>query len=82
MRSKIAKKKRRKEKKDLIKQRRKHHESVLDKSSNVIESSTATMSAEQPTDVIEISDDEDGEIVCKPDCDCVLCKGLEKYFCK
>ena len=82
LRSKIAKKKRRKEKKELIKQRRKHHESVLDKSSNVIESSTATMSAEQPTDVIEISDDEDGEIVCKPDCDCVLCKGLEKYFCK
>ena len=37
---------------------------------------------EQTAEVIEISDDEDGEIVCKSDCNCVICKGAKVRFCK
>ena len=77
LKSKIAESKRRKEKKRKSKLRKKRHEMVLNQSSQA-----AGMSAEPTADVIEISDDEDGEVVCKPGCDCVVCNGLGKYFCK
>ena len=77
LKSKIAESKRRKEKKRKNKLRKKRHEMVLNQSPQ-----TAGMSAEPTADVIEISDDEDGEVICKPGCDCVVCKGLGKYFCK
>ena len=80
LKSKIAESKRRREKKRKNKLRKRRHEMVLNKSS--IESEAVGTSAEPPADVIEISDDEDGEVVCKPGCDCVVCKGLGKYFCK
>ena len=80
LKSKIAESKRRREKKRKNKLQKRRHEMVLNKSS--IESEAVGTSAEPPADVIEISDDEDGEVVCKPGCDCVVCKGLGKYFCK
>ena len=81
LQSKIAECKRRKERKRKNKLRRKRRGTALNKSPPK-ESVAIENSPEPLAEVIEISDDEDGEVVCKPGCDCVVCKGIGKYFCK
>ena len=66
-----------------LKEKRKKKFAIKSESDETQQSPNKSPEPVEPTaEVIEISDDEDGEVVCKSNCGCVICKGSEVRFCK